>query len=125
MKSKPDSKNIEYISDDDERIKAHVVIKERLGKSELNGIEWFLWNISLELSPEFLNNESDESVDYVVYTFDPTFQDRREDKKLYPKDGKAQFSTNVIGWEETKFEIEMHRKNGSILKKVSKLYKKK
>ena len=125
MKSKPDSKNIEYISDDDERIKVHVVIKERLGKSELNGIEWFLWNISLELSPEFLNDESDESVDYVVYMFDPTFQDRREDKKLYPKDGKAQFLTNVIGWEETKFEIEMHRKNGYILKKVSKLDKKK
>ena len=125
MKSKPDSKNIEYISDDDERIKVHVVVKERLGKSELNGIEWFLWNISLELSPEFLNDESDESVDYVVYMFDPTFQDRREDKKLYLKDGKAGFSTNVIGWEETKFEIEMHRKDGSILKKVSKLYKKK
>ena len=127
MKNKPKTKKIHYISDDDERIKVHVVIKERLGKSELNGIEWFLWNISLELSPEFLNNESDESVAYVVYTFDPTFQDKREreDKKLYPKDGKAQFLTNVIGWEETKFEIEIHRKDGSILKKVSKLDKKK
>jgi tetratricopeptide (TPR) repeat protein len=120
-KSKPDSKNINYISDDDERIKVHVEIKERLGKSQLYEIEWFLWNISLELSPEFLNDESDESVDYVVYMFDPTFQDKREDKKLYRKDGKATFSINVIGWEDSKFEIELHHKDGSILKKVSNL----
>jgi tetratricopeptide (TPR) repeat protein len=122
-KRKPDSINIDYISDDDdERIKLEVAIKERLGKSEGNEIEWFLWNISLELSPEFLN---DESVDYVVYMFDPTFQDKRDDKKLYPKDGKAKFSIYVIGWEESKFEIELHRKNGSILKMVRKLGNKK
>jgi len=57
----------------------------------------------------------------VVYIFDPTFQDIREDKKLYPKNDNRKFSVNVIGWEESKFEIEVHRKYGSILKKVSNL----
>ena len=81
MKTKPVTKKIHYISDDDERIKVHVVINEGLEKSKFNEIEWFLWNISLELSPEFFNHESHESVDYVVYMFNPTFQDIREDKK--------------------------------------------
>ena len=121
MKHKPGTEKINYISDDDERIKVHVVINERLRKSKFNEIEWFLWNISLELSPEFFNHESDVPVDYVVYMFDPTFQDIRDDKKLYPKNDNRKFSVNVIGWEESKFEIEIHRKDGSILKKVSKL----
>lgn len=51
--------------------------------------------------------------------FDPIFQDIREDKKIYPKNDNRKFSINVIGWEESKFEIEIHRKDGSILKKVS------
>jgi hypothetical protein len=60
-------------------------------------------------------------VEYVVYTFDSTFQDKREDKKIYSKDDNGKFSIYVMGWEETKFEIEMHRNDGSILKMTSNL----
>jgi hypothetical protein len=112
-----DFRNVHYIPDDEEKITVKFD-KKNLGKSELDEIEWVLWNISLKISTEFIN---DESVDYVIYTFDPTFQDKRDNKTLYPNDGKGDFSINVIGWEETKFEIELHLKNGSIQKMVSNL----
>ena len=97
-----------------------VKVEERFEKSERDENDWYLWNISLELSREF---SGDESVEYVVYRFNPTFQDRREDNKLYAKGNESNFSINVIGWEDTKFEIEMKHKNGSISKMVSKLEK--
>jgi hypothetical protein len=60
-------------------------------------------------------------VEYVVYIFNSTFQDKRIDKKIYSKDGKAQFSIYVMGWEERKFQIELHQNDGSILKMISNL----
>jgi tetratricopeptide (TPR) repeat protein len=116
--NKLDLRNVEYIPDDDERIKVKVELK-KLGKSELDEIEWVLWNISLKISSKYYIN--DKSVAYVVYKFDPTFQDKRENKTLYPDIGKEDFSINVIGWEATKFEIELSLKNGSIQKMVSNL----
>jgi hypothetical protein len=84
----------------------------------LDEIEWVLWSISLKIPQKYIN---DKSVDYVVYTFDPTFQDKRDNKKLYPNEGKENFSIDVIGWEPTKFEIELHLRDGSIQKMVSNL----
>ena len=91
---------------------------DKIGKSERNQIEWVVWDIPLDPSSEFIK---DGKVRYVVWTFDSTIQDKQIDKKLYPKNDNRKFSVNVIGWEESKFEIEIHRKDGSILKKVSKL----
>jgi tetratricopeptide (TPR) repeat protein len=116
--NKPNLRNVQYIPEDDERVKVKVDIK-KLGKSELDEIEWVLWNISLEISSKYYIN--DKSVKYVVYKFDPTFQDKRDDKGIYPDGGKENFSINVIGWEATKFEIELHLENGPIQKMVSNL----
>lgn len=116
--NKPNLRNVQYIPDDDERIKVNVDMK-KVGKSELDEIEWVLWNISLEISSKYYIK--DKSVDYVEYKFDPTFQDKRDNKRLYPDIGKENFSIKVIGWEATKFEIELHLKNGFIQKKVSNL----
>jgi len=127
IKNNLESRNIQYIPDDSDKIRVEVQIIDTIGKSEWNEIEWFVWNISLKISPEFINGTS---VDYVVYTFDSSFQDTREkeNKKIYPKDDNGKFSINVIGREEErKFEIELHlkdgkdSKNGSILKLTSNL----
>jgi tetratricopeptide (TPR) repeat protein len=118
IKNNLDSRNVHYIPDDSEKIKVDVQIIDKMGKSEWNEIEWVVWNISLNPSSAFV---SDGQVKYVEYKFDSTFQDTRGDKKIYPKDDKGKFSINVIGWEERKFEIELHRNDGSILKMISNL----
>jgi tetratricopeptide (TPR) repeat protein len=112
------SRNVHYIPDDGEKIKVEVKIIDEIGKSEWNEIKWVVWNISLNPSSEFIK---DGQVKYVTYTFDPSFQDKRVDKKIYPKDDNGKFSINVMGWdgEERKFEIELHRNDDSILKMTS------
>ena len=42
-------------------------------------------------------------------------------RKVYAKDSGQNFPINVVGWEESKFEIELKRKDGSIVKMVSRL----
>jgi tetratricopeptide (TPR) repeat protein len=113
------TRNIRYITDDGEKIKVNVKIIDKIGKSEWNEIEWVVWNISLDPSSDFIK---DGKVEYVVYTFDSTFQDKRIDKKIYSKHGNGKYSIYVMAWEEErKFEIELHRNDGSILKMTSNL----
>ena len=112
------SRNIRYITDDSEKIKVDVKIIDSIGKSEWNEIEWVVWNISLDPSSELIK---DGQVKYVVYKFDSTFQDKRVDNKISSTDDNGKFSINVMGWEERKFEIELHRNDGSILKMISNL----
>jgi Tfp pilus assembly protein PilF len=112
------TRNIRYITDDGEKIKVNVKIIDKIGKSEWNEIEWVVWNISLDPSSDFIK---DGKVEYVVYTFDSTFQDKRIDKKIYSKHGNGKYSIYVMAWEERKFEIELHRNDGSILKMTSNL----
>jgi len=118
-----DNDNIQFISDNN--VEKIVKIKTTpIDKSKDHETQWYHWSISLDLSE--LAGEG--SVEYVVYTFDPTFRDTRDesDKKILPKDvkevkdGIQNFPISVIGWKESKFEIELKR-NGSILKMVSKL----
>ena len=112
------TRNIRYITDDGEKIKVDVKIIDKIGKSEWNEIEWVVWNISLDPSSDYIK---DGKVEYVVYTFDSTFQDKRIDKKIYSKDGNGKYSIYVMGWEERKFEIELYRNDDSILKMTSNL----
>ena len=114
VKNKLQSTNIEYIPDNN--VEKLVKIETTLiDKSERDYSQWYHWKISLDLSE--LSNE--ESIEYVVYTFDPSFQNARE--KVYAKDGGQNFPINVVGREESKFEIELKRKDGSIIKMVSRL----
>jgi len=54
-----------------------------------------------------------------VYQFDSTFQEKRIDISSTEDNGK--FSINVMGWEERKFDLELHRDVGPILKMVGDL----
>ena len=112
------SRNVHYMTDDSEKIKVDVKIIDSVGKSEWNEIEWVVWNISLDPSSEFIK---DGRIKYVVYKFDSTFLDKRVDNKISSTDDNGKFSINVMGWEERKFEIELHRNDGSILKMISNL----
>ena len=116
------STNVHYIPDDGEKIKVEVKIIDKIGKSEWNETEWVVWGISLDPSSELIKKGQ---VEYVVYIFDSTFQDKRDNKKIYPKDDNGKFSINVMGWEERKFEIELHLndRKRSILKITSNLEK--
>ena len=110
------SRNVRYMTDDSEKIKVDVKIIDRIGKSEWNEIEWVVWKISLDPSSEFIK---DGQVKNVVYQFDSTFQKKRID--ISSTDDNGKFSINVMGWEERKFDIELHRNDGAILKMVSDL----
>jgi tetratricopeptide (TPR) repeat protein len=107
--------NINFISNIDTQQVVKMVTKP-IAKSNDN-IQWYLWKISLELSRVFNDNIP---VDNVVYTFDPKFQGQ-QGNSFYTKEGESNFPINVIGYEETKFEIEVKRKDDSILKMISKL----
>ena len=107
--------NINFISNIDTQQVVKMVTKP-IAKSNDN-IQWYLWKISLELSRVFNDNIP---VDNVVYTFDPKFQGQ-QGNSFYTKEGESNFPINVIGYEETKFEIEIKRKDDSILKMISKL----
>ena len=107
--------NINFISNIDTQQVVKMVTKP-IAKSNDN-IQWYLWKISLELSRVFNDNIP---VDNVVYTFDPKFQGQ-QGNSFYTKEGESNFPINVIGDQETKFEIEVKRKDDSILKMISKL----
>jgi len=110
------SRNVCFITVDDEKIKVNVKQIDSIGKSEWNEIEWFVWNISIDPSPEFIK---DGQIKHVVYQFDSTFQEKRIDISSTEDNGK--FSINVMGWEERKFDLELHRDVGPILKMVGDL----
>jgi hypothetical protein len=115
------SRNVRYITDDNDKIIVDVKVIDRAGKSEWNEIEWVVWNVSLDPKSEFIK---DGQLKYVVYKFDSSFQDKRVDNKITSTDGDGKFSINVMGWEERKFDIELHRNDGSILKMISNLKEK-
>jgi hypothetical protein len=102
--------------DDSEKIKVDVDIIDRRGKSEWDEIEWVVWKISLNPLSELFK---DGQVKSVVYQFDSTFRDKRIE--IFSSDHNENYSVNVMGWQERKFDIELHQNDNTILKMVGDL----
>ena len=117
MNKKLYSDTVSYVPDDLTERVVRVRVEDKI-KSERDENEWYIWNISLDISHLLPTNGP---VEYVVYRFAPKYQDRREDKRFYDKSNEPVFSINVIGWQDSRFEIELKHVNGSISKMVSRL----
>ena len=55
----------------------------------------------------------------IVFKFDPTFKNFEQEFPV--EDNNQDFSINVLGTDERKFEIEVNLENGYTLKMVNKL----
>ncbi len=110
--------NIEYIvNGNTDKIIIKTEIEKKMEKSEKNETEWYVWKVSVIPTIDISENRKIESV---TYKFPPSFQDK---ENIFVKDEGKIFFVRAIGWEESKVEVELNLKDGSMLKKVIMLKK--
>ena len=93
-----------------EKIKINVKSENISSKSKVHyeNLQWYKWNISINVL------DISSPISHVIYKFAPTFRNniQRIDTK-----NDINFSIKVIGWQDSKVEIEIILNDNSVIKK--------
>jgi tetratricopeptide (TPR) repeat protein len=112
--SKPFSKISKINNSYREKIKINIKSEKILSKSKLyyENLQWYKWNISIDVL------DISSQISHVIYKFDPTF--RNNSQRIDTKND-INFNIKVIGWRESKVEINIILNDNSIIKKYATL----
>ncbi|HEX5187673.1 MAG TPA: hypothetical protein VFV86_12365, partial [Nitrososphaeraceae archaeon] len=120
--NKSQMNKIEYIPNEDNNIKFDCkIIKEiKKGKTKIEEKEgivksFYLWEITVEIKNQ-INNKFFDTFKEIRFIFDPTFDNHKKTFEITKQTKK--FSVLALGWDSTKLEIEIERKDKSLLKHV-------